>query len=66
MAMLEADVPIEVIALYLGHESPKTTHPYVEASLSMKQRALAKVNPPRGRQHRFHPTNDDLRFLDNL
>lgn len=66
MAMLEADVPIEVIALYLGHESPRTTHAYVEASLSMKQRALAKVNPPRGRQHRFHLTKDDLRFLDNL
>ena len=66
MAMLEADVPIEVIALYLGHESPKTTHPYVEASLSMKQRALAKVNPPRGTQHRFRLTDDDLRFLDNL
>lgn len=66
MAMLEADVPIEVIALYLGHESPKTTHPYVEASLSMKRRALAKVTPPRGRQRRFHPSNDDLRLLDNL
>jgi len=66
MAMLEAGVPIEVIALYLGHESPKTTHPYVEASLSMKQRALAKVNPPRSTQHRFSLTDDDLRFLDNL
>ena len=66
MAMLEADVPIEVISLYLGHESPRTTHPYVEASLSMKQQALAKVNPPRRRQHRFHLTKDDLRFLDNL
>ena len=46
MALLEADVPTEVIALYLGHESPKTTHLYVEASLAMKKQALAKVEPP--------------------
>jgi len=66
MALLEAGVPLEVIALYLGHESPKTTHPYVEASLSMKRQALAKINPPRDSRRRFHPTDDDLRFLDNL
>ncbi len=33
MALLEAQVPTEVIALYLGHESTQTTHVYVEASL---------------------------------
>ena len=47
MALLEANVPTEVIALYLGHESPKTTHLYVEASLAMKKQALAKVDPLR-------------------
>ena len=66
MALLEANVPPEVIALYLGHESPKTTHLYVEASLSMKQQALAKVNPPRAKGGRFRPKEDDLQFLDNL
>jgi integrase len=66
MALLEADVPTEVIALYLGHESPKTTHLYVEASLTMKKQALAKVNPPRAASSRLRPTEDDLRFLDNL
>jgi len=66
MALLEANVPPEVIALYLGHESPKTTHLYVEASLSMKQQALAKVNPPRAKGGRFQPKEDDLQFLDNL
>jgi integrase len=45
MALLEADVPTEVIALYLGHESPKTTHLYVEASLAMKNKAWATVGP---------------------
>ena len=51
---------------YLCHESPKSTHPYVEASLSLKRQALAKVDPPRDRQGRFRPTDLDLRFLDNL
>jgi len=66
MALLEADVPTEVIALYLGHESPKTTHLYVEASLAMKKQALAKVDPPRTKRRRFHPDEADLRFLENL
>lgn len=66
MALLEADVPTEVIALYLGHESPKTVHLYVEASLAMKKQALAKVTPPRTKQHRFRPAEADLGFLENL
>lgn len=66
MALLEANVPTEVIALYLGHESPKTTHLYVEASLAMKKQALAKIHPPRTTRSRFRPTDDDLRFLEDL
>jgi site-specific recombinase XerD len=37
MSLLEAGVPLEVIALVLGHEGPTTTHQYLEASLMMKQ-----------------------------
>jgi site-specific recombinase XerD len=66
MALLEADVPAEVISLYLGHESSQTTHLYVEASLAMKKQALAKVDPPRARRFRFRPGEADLRFLENL
>ena len=66
MALLEAEVPTEVIALYLGHESPKTVHLYVEASLAMKNQALAKVTPPRTKRHRFRPAEADLHFLENL
>ena len=66
MALLEADVPTEVIALYLGHESPKTTHLYVEASLAMKKQALAKVEPPQLKRCRFRPDEADLRFLERL
>jgi site-specific recombinase XerD len=66
IALLEANVPTEVIALYLGHESPKTTHLYVEASLAMKRQALAKVHPPRAKHCGFKPSDDELHFLDNL
>jgi site-specific recombinase XerD len=66
MALLEADVPLEVIALYLGHESPKTTHVYVEASLTMKKRALANIRAPREKTSQLHLTERELRFLESL
>jgi integrase/recombinase XerD len=66
MALLEAQVPTEVIALYLGHESPQTTHIYVEASLAMKKQAMAKLDPPRAKRFGFRPTEADFRFLDDL
>jgi len=66
MAMLEVDVPTEVIALYLGHENPKTTHAYVEASLTIKRRVLAKVHSPRNPRRRFALADRDLRFLEGL
>ena len=41
MHLLQSGVDITVIALWLGHESPATTHKYVEADLAMKERALS-------------------------
>jgi hypothetical protein len=46
MHLLQAGVDISVIALWLGHESPATTHHYVEADLAMKERALARLHEP--------------------
>jgi integrase len=66
MALLEANVPTDVIALYLGHESPQTTHLYVEASLQLKKQALAKVEPPKTKRCRFRLAEADLLFLENL
>jgi site-specific recombinase XerD len=37
MHMLQSGVDITVIALWLGHESPATTHGYIEADLAMKE-----------------------------
>jgi site-specific recombinase XerD len=38
--LLQSGVDLSVIALWLGHESPATTHMYVEANLAMKEHAL--------------------------
>jgi integrase/recombinase XerD len=66
MHMLQAGVDITVIALWLGHESPTTTHMYVEADLSMKERALKAVQPPRIKQPRYRPAGHLLEFLRSL
>jgi integrase/recombinase XerD len=66
MHLLQAGVEITVIALWLGHENPSTTHGYVEADLAMKQRALDKVAAPTFPRARFKPSKDILAFLEGL
>ena len=63
---MEAGIASEVIALLLGHETPKTTHLYVEASLAMKKQALEKVSPPKSKRCTFQSDDQLLRFLANL
>ena len=46
MDLLQAGVDRSVIALWLGHESVETTQIYLEATLAMKEKALAKTSPP--------------------
>jgi site-specific recombinase XerD len=45
MHLLQAGVPLEVIALWLGHENPGTTHLYVDADLKMKKQCLQLLDP---------------------
>jgi integrase/recombinase XerD len=66
MHMLQSGVDITVIALWLGHESPVTTHRYVEADLQMKDRALKALRPPSRIPVRYRPKDDVLRFLQGL
>jgi len=66
MHMLQAGVDITVIALWLGHESPVTTHRYVEADLQMKERALKALQAPSRAPQRYRPPDDVLRFLQTL
>lgn len=66
MHLLQSGVDITVIALWLGHERPATTHLYVEADLKMKERALEKLSaPPTGRM-RFRAHDQLLAFLEGL
>ena len=66
MHLLQAGVDITVIALWLGHESPATTHMYVEADLAMKERALKNLQAPQGKTARYHPPDRVLEFLQTL
>jgi len=66
MDLLQAGVDRSVIALWLGHESVETTQIYLEATLAMKERALAKTLPPHGRPGRYQPGDQLLGFLNSL
>jgi site-specific recombinase XerD len=66
MDLLQAGVDRSVIALWLGHESVETTQIYLEATLAMKERALAKTLPPHGRPGRYQPGDRLLGFLNSL
>jgi site-specific recombinase XerD len=66
MDLLQAGVDRSVIALWLGHESVETTQIYLEATLAMKEQALAKTTPPHGRAARYHPGDQLLGFLNGL
>jgi integrase/recombinase XerD len=66
MHLLEAGIDITVIALLLGHESPTTTHHYVELNMQMKERCLQKLQPTRSKIAPYKPSDRVLAFLDSL
>jgi len=64
--VLQSGVAFSVIALWLGHESMMTTHRYVEADLTMKQTALARLEEPTMEPTRYQPPDELMRFLLDL
>ena len=64
--LLQAGVDRSVIALWLGHESVETTQIYLEATLAMKEQALARTPPMNGRPGRYRPCDQLLGFLNSL
>lgn len=66
MDLLQSGVERSVIALWLGHESVETTQIYLEATLAMKEQALAKTSPHQGKPGRFRPGDQLLAFLNGL
>lgn len=66
MHLLQSGEPIDGIALWLGHESPTTTHQYMEANLAMKEKALARMQDPDTASRRFRASDSLLEFLKKL
>jgi integrase/recombinase XerD len=66
MQLLEAGVDVSVIALWLGHESIRTTDIYQHADLRLKERALARTAPPSAPRGRYQPPDALLAFLEAL
>ncbi|RZL71327.1 MAG: integrase [Rhodococcus sp. (in: high G+C Gram-positive bacteria)] len=66
MRLLQGGVDTSVIALYLGHESPRSTQPYLHADLALKQQALDRTTPPNTKPGRYRPPDKLLAFLEDL
>ena len=66
MALLHAGVDTSVIALWLGHQSATTTHIYLHADMTIKERALARVPATKTTPGRYRPGDDLIDFLERL
>ena len=66
MALVRGGVESTVIALWLGHETTRSTDIYIHADLALKERAMARTTPPATAPGRYRPPDDLLAFLDSL
>jgi site-specific recombinase XerD len=66
MNLLQHGVDRSVIALWLGHERMETVQVYLHANLELKEQALAKTEPFKGRNGRYRPPEQLLAFLQSL
>lgn len=66
MALVRGGVESTVIALWLGHETTRTTDIYIHADLALKERAMARTTPPTTAPGRYRPPDNLLAFLDSL
>lgn len=66
MRLLETGTDITTIALWLGHESSRTTEIYLHAHLALKERAISKTAPPGTSSLRYKPADSVLAFLESL
>ncbi len=66
MQLRQSGVDHLSIALWLGHESPRTTQIYMHADLAMKEETIARTAPPGTKPGRFRPPEPLLAFLAGL
>jgi len=65
--LLQAErIDIATIALWLGHESIKTTHIYEHADPALKEQAIARTAPLGAKPGRYQPSDALLAFLEAL
>ncbi len=64
--LLRAGIDQTVIALWLGHESVRTTDCYLHGDLSIKERALSRTKPRHVPPGRYRPPDALLAFLEGL
>jgi site-specific recombinase XerD len=66
MDLLHSEVDCTVIALWLGHESVKTTQIYLHSDLELKEKALAKTTPLGVLLGRYRPDDPLMAYLQAL
>jgi len=66
MSLLQSGADPCEIALWLGHESPATTHMYIEADLAMKEKTLARLKDPEQKATKYRPPKALMAFLQAL
>src|SRR5215471_17153369 len=66
MRLLHAGVDTSVIALWLGHEDIRSTQTYLQADLTLKERALARTVPASVSPGRYRATDPLVAFLESL
>jgi site-specific recombinase XerD len=64
--VLRHTVAMDLLQQGVDHESVETTQQYVDATLAMKEQALAKTTPPKGKPGRYRPPDSLLGFLNGL
>ena len=66
MLLRAKDVDIATIALWLGHESIKTTYIYQHTDPALKQKAVDRIAPVGAKPGRYRPSDSLLAFLEGL
>ena len=66
MSPLKSGSSIVVVEIWLGHESPITTHQYTHANLEIKERALAKLQEPDAKLRRYKAPDSLISFPKKL
>jgi integrase/recombinase XerD len=63
MRLMQANADLASIALWLGHESVKTTYIYLSADMEMKKNILEKLNLFKNKTSRLKPRDDTTAFF---